>query len=283
MSDYKQIHWYPGHMAKTKRIIGESLKLVDIVLEVLDARIPESSRNPDIDELLTSKPRIILLNKSDMSDPEYNRKWQEYYERFGHCTVLTDSAHGAGIDGIVPAAKGILKEKLYRDAQKGVKKAVKIMVVGVPNVGKSSFINRFVKSKKSKVEDRPGVTRDKHWIRPGNGIELLDTPGVLWPRFDNPETAQNLAFTGAVKDDVMEQQEISVLLLEKLALLYPGVIFSKYKAEESEDGFAVLCSIAKSRGLLIRGGEPDLERASTLLLHDFRNAAIGKITLERPA
>jgi len=278
-----QPHWYPGHMAKTKRLLNESLSLVDAVIELLDARIPRSSQNPDINDLCRNKPRLVLLNKSDMSDKSSNLDWRRHIQSQGYVCLFTDSLTGKGINAIPGALNELLAEKIERNAEKGMNRAVKAMIVGIPNVGKSSLINRMSGGKKVRVEDRPGVTRQNQWIRPGNGIELLDTPGVLWPRFDDPVTGLYLAFTGAIKDSIMDIQELSSELLAVLSVSFAKELNEKYKINvETNLGVELLAAVAKKRGMILRGGEPDLERAAVMVIDDFRGAKIGKITLERP-
>ncbi len=279
------IQWFPGHMAKTKRIISEHLKEVDIVAEIVDARIPVSSRNPVINELLDGKKRIILLNKSDLSDDKINREWQEFFASFDIPAILLSCDTGKGIKEFTDKVRFMLKDKLQRDAARGMKKSLRVMIVGVPNVGKSTFINRIAGEKKTKTEDRPGVTRNKQWIRLSDGIDLLDTPGILWPKFEDQQVALNLAFTGAVKDDIFDYEAVAAALCKFLAETYPKDFCTRYKLESPElilDTDDPLSVIGKKRGFLISGGEIDTERTARMILDEFRGGKIGKITLERP-
>ena len=281
-----QINWFPGHMAKTRRKINESLSLVDAVAEIVDARIPISSRNPDINELVKNKPRLILLNKCDLSDASANREWIEYYKSRGITAISVDCKTGRGVDRFVASVKGILSEKLEYYRSKGmVGKTVKVMIVGIPNVGKSSFINRMAKSARAVVADRPGVTRGNQWYKIDKQLELLDTPGVLWPKFDDPTVGENLAFTDAIKDTVVDTETLASLLCGKLSKLYPSALVSRYGIEppkEDAEPYEILESIAKKRGFIMRGGVLDTERAAAIVLDEFRGGKLGKITLEMP-
>ncbi len=279
------IQWFPGHMAKTRRIISEHLKEVDIVAEVVDARIPVSSRNPVLNELLEGKKRIILLNKSDLSDDKINRMWQEHFASMDIPAILLSCDTGKGIKEFTDKVRFMLKDKLQRDALRGMKKSLRVMIVGVPNVGKSTFINRIAGEKKAKTEDRPGVTRNKQWIRLSDGIDLLDTPGILWPKFEDQQVALNLAFTGAIKDDIYDYEAVASSLCKVLAESYPQQFCSRYKIDTPDmilDTDEPLAVIGKKRGFLISGGEIDTERAARMILDEFRGGKIGKITLERP-
>ncbi len=286
MEQQPQIQWFPGHMAKTRRKIGESLKLVDAVTEVIDARIPISSRNPEIDSLTTSKPRLIVLNKADMADPATTRRWMRYFEEQGFATMTADCKTGAGMQKYVPLLRELLKDKLAAKVEKGIKNPlVRSMVVGIPNVGKSSFINRLTAGGKAKVEDRPGVTRNNQWFTVDGGVQLLDTPGVLWPKFEDIHVARHLAFTGAIKDQILDIEEMACLLLETLRKGYPDLLIDRYKLtgmELPEDGWELLQLVGKKRGMLVRGGEIDTERAAIMLLDEYRAAKIGALTLEFP-
>ncbi len=276
------IQWFPGHMTKTRRMIEENLKLVDAVVEIVDSRIPEASRNPLLTELVGSKPRIIMLNKCDYSDDAVTKKWREYYEKHGYSVLVCDCRSGKGINRFVPLLKQKLADLLERRRAKGmIGKALRVMVVGIPNVGKSSFINRMANSKKVKVEDRPGVTRGKQWVSIDKEVELLDMPGILWPKFDDKETAVKLAFTGAIKDDVMDVESLAEELGTYLKEHYPERLKERYKLD-SLDGY-ITELIARKRGMMISGGEPDTERAAITLLDEYRGGKIGKITLEQPA
>ncbi|MBR4949870.1 MAG: ribosome biogenesis GTPase YlqF [Clostridia bacterium] len=279
------LQWYPGHMAKTRRLMKESLKHCDIIVELIDARIPYSSRNPDIDNIIENKPRMVLINKSDISDPSINDKWLNYYKNKGIACLLIDCMSGRGIDKFYSMAKGILKDKIDRESQKGMEKAIKAMIVGIPNVGKSSFINRIAGGKKAKVEDRPGVTRGKQWIRTSHGLELLDMPGILWPKFEDKDVGLRLGFTGAIKDDIIDVESLSCYLLERLTVNYKKLICERYKIEDYDDslqGYEILELICKKRGFLISRGEVDYLRGANMVLDEFRGCKIGKISLESP-
>lgn len=276
------IQWFPGHMTKTRRMIEENLKLVDAVVEIVDSRIPESSRNPLLTELVGNKPRIIMLNKCDYSDDEVTKKWREFYEKQGYTVLVCDCRSGKGINRFLPLLKQKLSDLLERRRAKGmIGKALRIMVVGIPNVGKSSFINRMANSKKVKVEDRPGVTRGKQWVSIDKEVELLDMPGILWPKFDDKQVAVRLAFTGAIKDDVMDVEALAEELGAYLKEYYPERLKERYKLDNLDGYITEL--IARKRGMMISGGEPDTERAAITLLDEYRSGKIGKITLEQPA
>lgn len=279
MSDVGNIQWFPGHMTKTRRLIEADLKMVDAVVEITDARIPESSRNPILDELVKDKPRIMIMNKCDYADDSATSRWKQYYEKQGIMVIICDCRSGKGINRFLPAVKTLLSELIERRKKRGmIGKALRLMVVGIPNVGKSSFINRMAKTKKTKVGDRPGVTRGKQWVSIDKDVELLDMPGILWPKFDDQEAAQRLAFTGAIKDDVMDVEALARALGELLLERYPELIKARYKIAGEGD---VLTEIAKARGMLISGGEPDTERAAATLLDEYRGGKIGRITLEQ--
>ncbi len=281
MAYESDIQWFPGHMTKTRRMIEENLRLVDAVVEIVDSRIPESSRNPIINELVSSKPRILLLNKCDYSDDSATNRWREYYEKQGFGVLVCDCRSGKGINKFLPMLKSRLSELLQKRRAKGnIGKALRIMVVGVPNVGKSSFINRMANAKKVKVEDRPGVTRGKQWVTIDKEVELLDMPGILWPKFDDKRVALNLAFTGAIKDDVTDVEALAMELGAYLSEHYPEKLKERYKLDSLEGNILEL--IARKRGMMISGGEPDTERAAITLLDEYRSGKIGKITLEMP-
>jgi len=271
MAEMASIQWFPGHMTKTRRMIQSSLSLVDGVVEVLDARIPFSSRNPEMDKLVKDKPRMLLLNKSDMADDSSTEKWIDYYKSKGFTVLKTDCKSGNGLKGFLPAVKGnMLKQLIEKRRGKGIEGApIRLMIVGIPNVGKSSFINRMAKSKKAKVEDRPGVTRNKQWIKFGGNVELLDMPGVLWPKFEDQGVARKLAFTGAVKDDILDIEALAAFLLENLSVNYPEAVSERYKIDKSGDGFELLSELGRKRGMLVSGGEVNTERAAITLLDEF--------------
>lgn len=287
MSDSQKqtVQWFPGHMAKTRRLIKESLPLVDAVAELLDARIPESSRNPELSELISGKPRIVLLNKSDLADEKATASWLEYNRNLGFASLAVDCRSGKGLSSFRNTVKCVLTEKIRSNEQKGMSgKALRIMVVGIPNTGKSSFINRMTGNGKAKVEDRAGVTRHNQWFVAGDGIELLDTPGVLWPKFKDPEVGYRLAFTGGVKDDVLDTEMLAVRLCGVLARDYPEKITERYKLTDFDglEPFALLEAIGRKRGMLISGGEVNTERAAVMLLDELRAGKLGRITFERP-
>ena len=280
MGEVQNIQWFPGHMTKTRRLIEADLKMVDAVVEVTDARIPESSRNPILDELLGNKPRIMIMNKCDVADEKATAAWKKHYESRGICVIVCDCRSGKGINKFLPTVKRLLSELIERRKARGmIGKALRLMVVGIPNVGKSSFINRMANSKKTKVGDRPGVTRGKQWVSIDKDVELLDMPGILWPKFDDKDVAQRLAFTGAVKDEVVDTAALARSLGELLLADYPELVKARYKIAGDGD---ILTEIAKARGMLISGGEPDTERAAAALLDEFRGGKIGRITLDTP-
>ena len=279
-NDAGNIQWFPGHMTKTRRLIEADLKMVDAVVEVTDARIPESSRNPIIDELCGKKPRIMILNKCDAADEKATEAWRKFYEKQGMCVIVCDCRSGKGVNRFLPAVKKLLRELTERRKARGmIGKAMRLMVVGIPNVGKSSFINRMANSRKTKVGDRPGVTRGKQWVTIDKDVELLDMPGILWPKFEDKEVAQRLAFTGAVKDEVMDTEALARALGAVLTEDYPELMKARYGIKSEGD---VLVEIANARKMLVSGGEPDTERAAAALLDEFRGGKIGKITLDKP-
>ncbi len=281
MAYESDIQWFPGHMTKTRRMIEANLKLVDAVVEIVDSRIPEASRNPVINELVSSKPRIIMLNKCDYSDEKVTAKWREYYEKQGMSVLVCDCRSGKGINKFLPLLKNKLSDLLERRRAKGmIGKALRIMVVGIPNVGKSSFINRMANARKVKVEDRPGVTRGKQWVTIDKEVELLDMPGILWPKFDDQKVALKLAFTGAIKDDVTDIEGLAFELGTYLKENYPERLAERYKLDSFEGNIIEL--IAKKRGMMMSGGVPDTERAAITLLDEYRSGKIGRITLEKP-
>ena len=289
------ISWYPGHMAKTKREISEDLKLIDVVVELLDSRIPLSSQNPDIAELTKGKKKIIVLNKTDLADNMQNEAWKKYFNSNGQICILTDSNLGKGINEVTKAIEEIMKEDLKKYAEKGrTGRKIKAMILGIPNVGKSSFINRIVKTNRLEVGNKPGVTRKKQWISINDKINLLDTPGVLWPRFEDEKTALNLAFTGTIKDDVLEQTEIAYQLLKFLLENYRQNVTERYKITldfiekilsqdqpENFNVYEIMQEIGRKRGAIISGGEIDDEKTAKIILDDFRSGRLGKITIEK--
>ncbi len=283
----QSIQWFPGHMTRTRRQIEKSLSLVDAVAEVIDARIPMSSRNPVLDSIIKGKPRVVLLNKCDMADPNKTARWIQWFRTKGIPAVAVDCKSGKGLNGFIPAVQEVLKEKIQAWKSKGmVGRVIRVMIVGVPNVGKSSLINRLCKGGKADVADRPGVTRQNRWFTIGKGFELLDTPGVLWPKFEDKLVGEKLAFTGAVKDDVVDTEHLASRLLEFLAESYPQEIIRRYKLDGIDvvayPGYELLEMIGKKRGMLVSGGEVNTERASIAVLDEFRGAVIGRITLESP-
>ena len=282
MAEIQNIQWFPGHMAKTRRLIKECLPLIDAVAEIVDSRVPSGSRNPDLSELIAGKPRIILLNKCDMADPAVTDMWIKHYKEQGVTAIPVDCRTGKGLNLFKTTVKEILADKLAQYREKGmVGKPLRVMVVGIPNVGKSSFINRMVGASRAKVENRPGVTRGNQWFKIDNELELLDTPGVLWPKLDDALAGEYLAFTGAVKDDVLDIEWLAVRLLEVLSDKYMDLLTKTYGIEKDEP-YEILCAFAKKRGMLIRGGEYDTERAANILMAEFRTQKIGRITLEVP-
>ncbi len=287
MQANQNIQWFPGHMTKTKRMIEASLKLVDAVAELKDARIPVSSTNPDIDTLVGSKPRIILLNKCDMADPSTTARWIEYYKSLGIAALPIDCKSGRGLDKFIPECRKLLKPMVEKKQARGIKNpSIRVMIVGIPNVGKSSFINRIVKQNRAKVEDRPGVTRGNQWFTLDRGFEMLDTPGVLWPKFEDQLVGERLAFIGSVKDQILDTELLSIRLLDLLKDIKPQAFLERFKLDAENvsdlDSHELLELIGKRRGMLISGGEVDTERASAMLLDEFRAAKLGRVTLERP-
>ena len=285
-SDMKQIQWFPGHMAKTRRLIASNISLVDAVVEIVDARSPLSSRNPEMDHMTKNKPRLILLNKSDLADEKTTQQWISYFKRSGSEALAVDCKSGKGLKSILPSIKNnVLKEVMDKRARNGMTgAAVRLMIVGIPNVGKSSVINKLAGSKRAKVEDRPGVTRTKQWVKLDNNTELLDMPGVLWPKFEDQDVALRLAFTGAISDDILDIETLASKLLYYLARNYPSSLTERYKIELSEDetGFELLEKVGKKRGMVISGGEINTERAAITVLDEFRSGKLGRISLELP-
>lgn len=289
------INWFPGHMAKTRRQITDDLKLVDVVIEILDARIPISSQNPEIKQITQNKKKVIVLNKCDLSDENQNKKWMEYFIRQGNKVVLVDSNSGKGVNDVIKQTQNIMEEELQRLAHKGrIGKKIRVMIVGIPNVGKSSFINRITKKVSAEVGNRPGVSKQKQWIRINDEIELMDTPGVLWPKFESEEVALNLSFTGTIKDDILEITEIAYFLTKFLLENYRKNLLERYSLDEqivnnilqqeqpeNLNIYEIMKLIGKKRGAIISGGNIDDEKTSKIILDDFRSGKIGRITLEK--
>ena len=278
------IQWYPGHMTKTRRQIEADLKQVDAVCEIVDARIPVSSRNPDIDAICGSKPRIIVLNRMDLADPNATKKWAAYFKSKNMSVIATDCKSRKGIADFTPAARTACAEKLERDAKRGMNRPLRVMVVGIPNVGKSTLINQISGRKGAKAENRPGVTRGKQWVTVDSGLQLLDTPGILWPKFEDPEVGMMLAYTGAVKEGVIDIEELSCRLMELLHKYYPQTLLDRYKVEapQGTKGWELIEMAGRKRGYLVSGGEVNTERMSKVLLDEFRSGKLGKFTLEMP-
>ncbi len=279
------IQWYPGHMTKTRRQMENDVKLVDLVAEVVDARIPISSRNPDIDAMVGDRPRLIIFNRADQADPAVTAQWLAWFKENGFGVLETDAKSGKGVGQFSAAARQVLKDKLAAWRAKGqVGRPIRAMVVGVPNVGKSTFINKVAKRKSAKASDRPGVTRGKQWVSVDSGMELLDTPGILWPKFEDEITGLHLAFTGAVRDEVTDVEGLSCALLELLRDRYPGALEERYRLTEMEglQGWELLERCAKKRGMLVSGAQADTERMANVLLDEFRGGKLGNFTLEKP-
>ena len=279
------IQWYPGHMTKTRRQIQADLKLVDLVAEIIDARIPISSRNPDIDEIVGDKPRLIILNRADQADPAMNKVWGEWFRKQGWWVMETNARDGKGVNQFSAAIKSALKDKIEQWKAKGlVGRPVRAMVVGVPNVGKSTFINQVAKKKSAKAGNKPGVTRGKQWVNVDPGLDRLDTPGILWPKFEDETTGMHLAFTGAVKDEIMDRETLACHLMEILGARYPQAITDRYKVEPQPGlaGWELLEACGRKRGFLISGGEVDTERMARVLLEEYRSGKLGNFTLETP-
>lgn len=285
MTEAPSIQWFPGHMAKTRRLIKECLPLVDAVVEITDARIPLSSRNPELNKLIENKPRIVLLNKCDTADDNVTSMWLDYYKKQGIAALATDCRSGKGVRSFIPLVKTVLSPLLEKRKLKGMAgRPLHIMIVGIPNVGKSSFINRMANSRRTKVEDRPGVTRNKQWVNLDKDVELLDMPGVLWPKFEDKLVGERLAFTGAVKDDVIDLEALTARLLRHLNKYYRTTLVARYEIDalDEDEGFELLEKIGKKRGMLISGGGVNIERAAITVLDEFRSGKLGKITLELP-
>ena len=281
------IQWFPGHMAKTRRVIKECLPQVDIVLELLDSRIPYSSKNPETEQLIGTKPKITVLTKASLADPQKSKAWAEYYEKIGQKTVIIDAVSGMGIDSLASAVRSVLSDKIERYKAKGMDgRALKAMIVGIPNVGKSSLINKLAGAKKAKVENRPGVTLAKQWVPTEIGLDLLDMPGVLWPKFEDETVGENLAITGAIRDAILDTEEIAMILCSRLMQYAPKQFTERYKIDmetaSSLDSYDLFRLVGKKRGFLISGGEINHTRTAEMLLEEFRSATIGRITLEDP-
>lgn len=279
------LQWYPGHMAKTRRLIEENLKLIDVVIEITDARIPFSSRNPCFDDMLGKKPRLVVLNKSDLADKNITKQWLEWYEKKGVRVIPISCTTGAGISNITAEARNMIKDKIEREKAKGLNRTVKVMMVGIPNAGKSTLINRLVGKAGAKTGDRPGVTKGKQWLRLKNEIELLDTPGILPPKFEDQHIAKNLAYTGAIKDEIMNIELLAYSLLDYLKLNYENELMTRYKLNgglAELEGYEILDMIGRKRGCVISGGEIDSERAANLVIDELRACRIGNISLEKP-
>ena len=287
MSDYQKqtVQWFPGHMAKTRRLIKESLPFVDLVTEIVDARIPLSSSNPELAEMIGSKPRIVLLNKCDVADEKTTAKWVEYYKKNGMYALPVDCRSGKGLNAYLPLVREALKDKIQRNTDKGmVGKPLRVMVVGIPNTGKSSFINKMAGRNRAKVADKPGVTRSNSWFAVGNGVELLDTPGVLWPKFEDKEVGNKLAFIGSVKDEILDSETLAVRLINVLRNGYSDRLTERFKITgfDDKEDYEILEMIGRKRGMLISGGEIDCERASVMLLDEYRGGKLGRLSLEFP-
>ena len=284
-SQKQVVQWFPGHMAKTRRLIKESLPFVDLVTEIVDARIPMSSSNPELKEMIGSKPRIVLLNKCDVADEKATAKWVEYYKKNGMYAIPVDCRSGKGLNAYLPLVREVLKDKIQKNTEKGmIGKPLRVMVVGIPNTGKSSFINKMAGRNRAKVADKPGVTRSNSWFAVGNGVELLDTPGVLWPKFEDKAVGDKLAFIGSVKDEILDSEMLAVRLINVLKNGYCDRITERFKITgfEDKEDYEILEMIGRKRGMLISGGEIDTERASIMLLDEYRGGKLGRLTLELP-
>lgn len=277
------LQWYPGHMTKARRAMQEDLRLIDVVIELVDARVPVSSKNPDIEEMVKNKSRILLLNKSDMADSEITSQWISFYEKKGYLALAVDARKKNNLKQVNEKIQQACRAKIERDRKRGIKnRPVRAMIVGIPNVGKSTFINSFAGRACAKTGNRPGVTRGRQWIRLNRQVELLDTPGILWPKFEDPVVGQHLAMIGSIKDELVQSVELGLILIEFLTESCPGVLNDKYSVAETSDSAEILRQIAQNRGCVRKGNEPDYEKAAFLLLDDFRNARLGRITIEKP-
>ncbi len=277
------IQWYPGHMTKARRMMQENIKLVDLVIELVDARVPLSSRNPDIDELGKNRARLLLLNKADLADEKANEEWSAFFREKGFQVVKLDARSGSGLKAVHAAIQEACREKTERDRRRGIlNRPVRAMVAGIPNVGKSTFINSFAGRSCAKTGNKPGVTRGAQWVRLNKQVELLDTPGILWPKFEDPKAGLLLALIGSIKDEILNTEELSLELIRFLKTEYPGLLSERYGIEEESGGPETLYEVAKKRGCLLKGGEPDSQKAAAILLDEFRSGKLGRITLERP-
>ena len=277
------IQWYPGHMTKAYRMMQENIKLIDIVIEILDARVPVSSRNPDIDKLAGNKFRLVVLNKCDLADDKINDKWEQYFKEKGIQVIRVNAKSGQGMKNITRIVQDVCKEKTERDRKRGIiNRPIRAMIVGIPNVGKSTFINSYAKKACTKVGNKPGVTKGKQWIRLNKNVELLDTPGILWPKFDDEQVGINLAFIGSVNDEILQRSELSCELIGFLIDKYPEVLKNRYEADETKDPEEILSMIAQNRGCLMKGNELDVDKAAAILLDEFRSGVLGKISVEAP-
>lgn len=278
------INWYPGHMARARREIAESVKLVDVVIEIIDARIPVASRNPILNEIIGERPRIVVLNKADLADSDANKKWVQKLKSNNQTAIIADSNKGKGVNDVVEAALSLMKDKIEKQSAKGrTGISIKAMIVGIPNVGKSTFINKIAGKQTAEVSNKPGVTRKNQWVRLNDKIQLLDTPGVLWPKFDNAITARHLAYIGTIKDEILDVEELALSLLEELVLKYKKNVYERYKIDENftyEMTVELMEEIGRKRGCLVRGGEVDYTKVANIILDDFRTGKIGLITLE---
>ncbi len=284
MQEQMNIQWYPGHMTKTRRQIEADLKQVDAICEIVDARIPISSRNPDIDSICGNKPRIVILNRMDLADPVATKRWAEYFKSKDIAAVPTDCKSRKGIGDFQPAVRSVLQEKIQRNAARGMNRPVRVMIVGIPNVGKSTLINQISGRKGAKAENRPGVTRGKQWVTVDNGLLLLDTPGILWPKFEDPNVGMMLAYTGAVKDGIIDIEELACNLIRLLHLRYPQALKDRYGIDVEEDipGYELLELAGRKRGFLISGGQINTERMAKVLVDEYRSGKLGRFTLEEP-
>ncbi len=277
------IQWYPGHMTKARRMMQEDIKLIDIVIELVDARLPLASKNPDIDELAKGKARLILLNKADMADMKYTKLWEDYFKNQGFFVLQINARTGAGMKAVTGVINEACKEKIERDRKRGIKnRPIRAMIVGIPNVGKSTFINSYAGKACTKTGNKPGVTKGKQWIKLNRNVELLDTPGILWPKFEDQTVGIKLAISGSIKDDILNITELALKLADYLRVNYPGAMAARYQIEEKEDGVALLSDIAIAKCCLVKGGQPDLDKAAAMLIDDFRSLRLGRITLEQP-